>query len=325
MLRNRPPAPDKGEAVQLPLAFVHGYLWKSKSLRPAPNPVLRGGLFGVSRRGSSAQVKDYLVYEDKNIIITYDGWELGQPDLDVWLALVQKAGQRFLDQTVRSITVELTPSEFLREIGRMGGKHERIGRADRDWLVDSLKRLKGVITIKTPDDKKGRMGGLIDDVYWNDDRNRIVVEVNNIIGYLFAGGYSCINMDVRKKLMGDDLSLWLHNFITSHKSHGTSGMFYSLQKIQEKCRSTMKEMRYFRHLLLKKMERIMQTKTSEDFYEYEVTKDNILWAFYSKSQYFKWCSENGENPKLRRTDGTLIHRVPLESLQAVRQGKLPSE
>jgi hypothetical protein len=67
---------------QLSLWDLMPRIWSSKSVRPAPNPVLRGSLFGLIQRGKDEILKEYVVYKDKDMSVTYDGVALGQADLD---------------------------------------------------------------------------------------------------------------------------------------------------------------------------------------------------------------------------------------------------
>lgn len=235
---------------------IYPVIWNLKDMRPAPNPVLRGNLFGLVPRGKEEVLKNFLVFEDKRMTITYDGVALGQADLDVWLRLIQLAGQRFIDRAAKTIVVDIRPGEFLKEIGREGGKSGHLGKSDREWLVRSLKRLTGIITVKTPDDRKGLIGGLIKGVAWNDEQNRLLVEIDNFIGYLFSARYSLLNSKARKQLLGDDLALWLHAFITAHYGKNEE-FFYSVDTLRQRCRSRIAENRKFKYAVGKKMEKLM--------------------------------------------------------------------
>lgn len=275
------------KSVQLSLWDVMPSIWQSKTIRPAPNPVLRGNLFGLVKRGSSETLKNFCVFQSKDIIVSYDGMALGQADLDVWLRLIQMVGQRFLDPLTKTVAVELRPSLFLREIGREGGTCGRTGKNDREWLVQALKRLTGVITIQTPDNKKGIMGGLIKTAAWNDEQNRLIVEIDNTIGYLFTGGYSQIILAARKELMGDDLALWLQAFIASHKGPTTS-FFYNVTTLMERCRSKITEPRKFKYRLSEKMQKIMDLDPSIRGFHTWVMEGDVLRVFFTIPQFECW-------------------------------------
>ena len=282
----------KTQIVQRSLWEVMPHIWQSPNTRPAPNPVLRGSLFGLVKRGEAETLKNFCVFEGKDLSVYYDGVSLGQADMDVWLRLVQMVGQRFLDPATRTVTVEFRPSLFLREIGREGGSHGRIGSHDREWLVQALKRLTGVITIRTTDNRKGIMGGLIKSAAWNDDADRLVVEIDNTVGYLFTGGYSQINLDARKSLMGDDLALWLQAFIASHKGPKAT-FFYSIQTLMQRCRSKITEPRKFKYRLTEKMEKLMELKADIRGFHNWVMDGDILRVFFSEAHFEHWNYSNG--------------------------------
>jgi len=261
------------------LALPH--FWKLENMRPAPNPALRGNLFGLTPRGSEEYLKDFQVYSDERMTVTYDGFALGQADLDVWLRIIQIAGQRFIDSKPKSIIIDIRPSEFLKEIGREGGKSGRLGKNDREWLVRSLKRLCGVITLRTPDDKKGIIGGLIKSAAWNDDQDRLIVEVDNVVGYLFSAQYTMLSTHVRKQLLGDDLSLWLHAFIMAHKAP-RSRFFYNVETLMLRCRSRIAEPRKFKYKVTQKMERLMELDPKIRGFHSWLWEKNTLHVFYTK-------------------------------------------
>lgn len=275
------------KTVQLSLWDVIPSIWQSKIMRPAPNPVLRGNLFGLVKRGSSDTLKNFCVFQNKDITVTYDGIALGQADLDVWLRLVQMVGQRFLDPLTKTVSVELRPSLFLREIGREGGTSGRTGKNDREWLVQALKRLTGIITIQTADNRKGVMGGLIKTAAWNDEQNRLIVEIDNTIGYLFTGGYSKITLAARKELMGDDLALWLQAFISSHKGP-TTVFFYSIETLMQRCRSKIVDPRKFKYRLSEKMCKLMQLDPAIRGFHTWLMDGDILRVFFTIPQFECW-------------------------------------
>ena len=260
-------------------------LWNIDRMRLAPNPALRGGLFGMAPRGEEELLKDYLVYEDANLVVTYTGVSLGQADLDVWMRIIQLVGQRFIDRSQKTVAVEITPSAFMRDIGRTGGRSGRIGNNDRDWLVKSLTRLTGAITIRTPDDKKGIVGNLVKGVAWNDEQNRLVVEVDNKIGYLFAARYTMLSSATRIALMGDDMALWLHAFIAAHRgSHGRSEFFYSVDTLREKSRSRIADRSKFKYFITQKMKKLMALPEEQrGFFSWEWENRYTLRVHYVKS------------------------------------------
>lgn len=256
-------------------------MWKLENLRIAPNPALRGSLFGMVPRGSEETLRDFVVYEDANVVVSYDGPALGQADLDVWLRLIQLVGQRFIDRKAKSFSIEITPSVFLKEIGRTGGKCGRLGNSDREWLVKSLKRLAGVVTVKTPNDRKGIMGSLVKGAAWNDDQDRLIIEVDNIIGYLFATNYTMLSTAARTQLMGDDMALWLHAYICAHKSK-KGGFFQSIDTLREKSRSKIGERHKFKYFVTQKMNKLMELQPNiRGFHSWEWENKTVLRVHYT--------------------------------------------
>lgn len=258
-------------------------LWNLDNMRIAPNPVLRGSLFGMVPRGSEEVLRDFKVYEDSRIVVTYDGAALGQADLDVWLRLIQIVGQRFVDRKTKSISIEIVPSVFLKEIGRTGGKCGRLGGNDREWLVKSLKRLAGVITVKTPNDRKGIIGSLVKGAAWNDEQDKIVVEIDNIVGYLFAAHYTMISTSARVQLLGDDMALWLHAFIGAHRSRSGGEFYYHVDTLRDKCRSKIADRHKFKYFVTQKMNKLMELpRGTRGFHSWEWEKRTILRVHFEE-------------------------------------------
>ena len=294
---SRPPAKQQGRLLvdpkarkeQISFLSVNPLHWVSDKKRPAPNPIIRGSLFGVLPKQQSTQaLSNFLVYEDKNIQINYTGPALGQADLDVWLNIVRKIGPRFAEGDKNSV-LEFTPGSFLREIGRTGGVHKRLGKNDRDWLYASLVKLTGTITIATTDAKRGITGGLIRRVAWNDDADKILVDVDNTFGPLFAGGYTCLNPYVRSELKGDDLALWLYAFINSH-SCPHAEFFYGLETLMERSRTRIEEPRKFKYRVAQKMKKLMALSQEErGFYDWLWDiPGTVLRVFFSEVQMHKY-------------------------------------
>lgn len=256
--------------------------WNSQRLRPIPSPTVRGSLFGLIKRGRHEVLENLEVYSDKNIIITYSGMSLGQADLDVWMYILQKAGQRFTDPSVTYLSLEFQITQFLTAIGRKGGKSGRPGGRDKEWLLESLHRISsGTITVKTPSNERGIVGSLITQAYWDVSKNKLIVDVNSKLGYLFSAKPTLLSVDVRTSLIGDDLALWLYNFITSHKDP-YNNMIYGIDTIMKRCRTQTKEHRKFKHRLAEKMERLMAIDEKDRNFHSWVIDGNNLVIFFSK-------------------------------------------
>lgn len=273
---------------------IRSYVWDSSHLKPAPNCALRGSLFGIVEK-KAAPFKNKLVYEDDELTIHYDGPQLGQCDFDVWLQIIHLAGRRLFESDGKTIQLSFNPTTFMRSINRVYGERKQIGRNDREWLVASLRRLKGTFTFQNKKYPKGKMASLIHDVEWDDRERNLEVEVNRSIGWLFFRGSTFLSMKTRKALVTDELALWLYSFILSCKTgRGDRHFFYSIEKLRAMSRTSIssKDVRKFKYKVGSKMKKIMKIKSDDDFYHWRWER-NVLHVFYCQDQYVTWGREKG--------------------------------
>lgn len=233
-----------------------------------PNLLLRWTLFGVMEHTKFGEteledtksrpwpkVEHGVVGEVKgpkeSLKMTFNGYALNQPDLDVFECLLQASAQNDVDLVTMpdgSTMMSLTSYHLLRLLNRHKGANKRSYAA----LEDSLLRLReGTIRI-TYDCKatpavaefKGKKavhldlgGSLIFHGRSGEPAGaRHLVRINPFLQSLFAPGqYSLIDLPLRLSLK-KDLSKWLLGFYSSH----AKPMPHSLEKLQERCGSSMK-------------------------------------------------------------------------------------
>jgi hypothetical protein len=184
----------------------------SESMRGVPNGVLRSALFSASRRGKRRFMQRETIASVAGVLIVYSGPRLDQSDLDVWegalhLARLAKLGER----------IEFTQKGFLRLINRGGPTGSSIGKSDRDWLRDTLSRLEAT-AVKITQGPAAYEGSLLDACTRDNCANgHYVVKVNPEMRVLFnREGWTQIDWNIRRALIGHPLAQWLHGFYSTH-------------------------------------------------------------------------------------------------------------
>ena len=295
LMKDRTLLPEQEAQLLLSLfKNIRPFVWDSSDLKPAPNCALRGSLFGIVEK-KAAPFKNKIVYQDEVLTIHYDGPQLGQCDFDVWLQILHLVGRRFFESAGKTIQISFNPTTFMRSINRVYGKRDQIGSSDREWLVTSLRRLKGTFTFQDTRHSKGKMVSLIHDVEWDDREKNLQVEVNRSVGWLFFRGCTFLSMKARKALTTDELALWLYSFILSCKTdRADKHFFYSVEKLRAMSRTSIssKEVRKFKYKIAVKLRKIMKIKSDDDFYHWRWDK-SILHVFYTKDQYVSWGMKEG--------------------------------
>jgi hypothetical protein len=135
--------------------------------------------------------------------------------------------------------VRFTAGSFLKAIGRntSGASHE--------WLKDSFTRLQGAI-VEMTDGKKTFSGQLIHNYYVDEITKECIIELNPKLANLFSSdGWTGIDWEQRKALMGKPLALWLHSFYSTH----AQPFDYKIETIWKLCGSEAKELKHFKEKL----------------------------------------------------------------------------
>ena len=170
----------------------------------APNAILRSALFGAGKRvGKSVQRGKLASLEGIDILFT--GFLLGQPDLDVWHALLglepDAEGWR-----------EFSARALLGQIGRNAGK------ADRERLENAVARLNASgVEIRAKDITYG--GSLVDEFVKTERGGWWRIRLNPRLAALFGkDSWTAIDAAARAALAKKSLAQWLHGFYATHRA-----------------------------------------------------------------------------------------------------------
>lgn len=219
------PAATQSQAVDLPV-------WGDDK-RGVPNVVLRTALFTATARGKRPFLERVEIASVGGISVLFTGPRLDQADADVWQNCLHLA------RVATGSRIEFTASSFLRDIGR-----KTDGRT-YEWLKASLTRLQ-VSAITSSDGKRTFSGQLLQNWFLDEEAEKYVIELNPKIFPLFSGdGWTAIDWEQRKQLMGKPLALWLHGFYSSH----TNPFDYRSETIWKLCGSETKELKHFKSKL----------------------------------------------------------------------------
>ncbi|MBU0801136.1 MAG: replication initiator protein A [Alphaproteobacteria bacterium] len=197
--------------------------------RGVPNPLIRGGLFGVGTSAKREFFPNMHVSSLSNYEITYTGQDLQQDDLSVWMSLINLARKSPLSDKVR-----FTGYQLIRDLGwRMHSDSYR--RAQ-----ESIERLKVTgIKISTKDKSEGYSGSLIREYAWADaDENgntKWMVRFEPRVSVLFMNDTTTmLEWETRKKIgTRATVAQWLHAFYATHRDP----IPLSVEKLHELCRS----------------------------------------------------------------------------------------
>jgi hypothetical protein len=205
-------------------------LWPD-SVRGVPNAVLRGSLFTVNQRRSTAKKRELLAAVD-GIEVRFKGERFNQTDLDVWEMLLHLARQQPLGDRV-----EFSAHAFLKELGRgTSGKHHE------ELKEEFARLLGGVVEITWTKEAKTFIGHLVEKAYRDEATQRYVVVFDSKMLSLYEGGYSHIDWQQRQALGKNNLAKWLHGFYASH----AAPFPYKVETIKTLCGSKNGELRGFR-------------------------------------------------------------------------------
>lgn len=183
--------------VQLPL-------WPAP-MRAAPNSVLRGALFaaiqGKQRKAFKTRTE---LASIGGISVAGFGIQLDQADLDTWQMALHLAREQPLGSRL-----EFSAKAFLKACDRNTGK------TDREWLRHSLDRLQG-FSIEVKQKGLAYVGSLIDDFAVDERTGRYSLSINPRLRALFDGGWTRLDFEQRRALIGKPLAQWLSAFYATH-------------------------------------------------------------------------------------------------------------
>ena len=192
-------------------------LWPEPE-RGSPNAFLRSALFAAIQSEHREQIQDTkkrkkrtdqplpaAIITQKGLSIAYQGQQLDQYDLDVWLQAIHWAkGQPVGTECI------FAGHAFLKEIGRTDGQ------LNYELLDESLTRLTaGLVVIEQGSLK---FTGHLISSYARDRQTRFyrikfAEEILTLFGY---SSFTRIQWQERRALRGKALALWLHGFYSSH-------------------------------------------------------------------------------------------------------------
>jgi hypothetical protein len=216
------PAEQKKEQLTLPFA--------GEGICSVPNSALRSALFGAIKRGKRKTMFREKIASSSGVSVVFSGFRLDQADLDVWQRALH-ISRESLGQQIR-----FTSGSFLTAIGRntSGASHE--------WLKDSLTRLQSAV-VEITDGSKTFSGQLIHNYYIDEITKECVIELNPKLANLFSSdGWTGLDWEQRKKLMGKPLALWLHGFYSTH----AKPFDYKIETLHALCGSETKDPHKFK-------------------------------------------------------------------------------
>lgn len=186
-----------------------------ENTRGVPNIYLRSALFGVIKRGNRRAIKGVNIGTIRGITIRYTGWQLDQGDLDV---LVQSMHlYKYYTYPASGPHIRFNVRGFLRSIGRQPGK------SGREWLKESLRRLKAnALEITTEihhtygSEFVTYAGSLIDEFCYSAQEQIYFLKINPKLAALFNTGWTQLKWEQRLQLK-TDLAKWLHGYYASHR------------------------------------------------------------------------------------------------------------
>jgi hypothetical protein len=195
-----------------------------------PNSALRSALFGAIKRGKRKTMFREKLASSSGVSVVFSGFRLDQADLDVWQRALH-ISRESLGQQIR-----FTSGSFLTAIGRntSGASHE--------WLKDSLTRLQSAV-VEITDGSKTFSGQLIHNYYIDEITKECVIELNPKLANLFSSdGWTGLDWEQRKALIGKPLALWLHGFYSTH----SKPFDYKIETLHKLCGSEVKELFHFK-------------------------------------------------------------------------------
>jgi hypothetical protein len=226
--------------------------------RAIPNVFLRGGLFGLVRKGRRALVKDMPIFTMSQYEIKFSGEQMDQNDLELWDTLIYLAKDRKIDSELHITLYDLCKQMNMPNSG-----------INRKTLVDRVKRLAfGQVIIRT--NRKEFGGSLINNYYINNNDGKLVIEYNKKLMPLFIDNdFTFIDNTIRQQLGDNQLSRWLFCFYATHKEP-IPFSFDFLHKLSGSCA----EKKEFNRKIKLALEDVKETYLQNDIkWDYEIYKN----------------------------------------------------
>lgn len=178
-----------------------------------PNSMLRSSLFGVCANGKEKRLfKSEIAAQ--GVDMYYQGQQLSQADLDVWLLLIKMSKE----QGGMGSRIPFNHSSMLKRLGK------NTGGSNGKTLSDAIDRLSSGFIVMKSERWKFR-GHLVESVFTlidekaasEDDKNKQFIRINPELQDLFMSGeMAYIEIADRNKL-SSQLSKWLYCFYITHR------------------------------------------------------------------------------------------------------------
>jgi hypothetical protein len=217
-----------------PLAKIYQFPRWPEAAPGMPNPVIRSALFPAIKSKDRQWLKREKIAAPNGVEIIYSGQQWNQQDFDVALTVFNLARNHPLGTVCHT-----SAHGLLKKLG-LG-----TGQPQHHQLHETLIRLCNTFEIT---DKTGRFnffGSFIVDGLRDNITKQYTLTVNPKIAALFARGWTQIDFEIRRKLRGKDLALWLQTQYASHRDPYP----YSVEKLRELSGSRTARLRRFRDAL----------------------------------------------------------------------------
>lgn len=187
--------------------------WDDNS-RGVPNPFIRSGIFSVKTGVSREYLDNIRIDSLSNYQVRYEGKELQQDDLTVWMALINLArNQPIADK------IFFSGYELIKDMGW------RMHSETYEKVKQSIQRLKvTAIQIATSNGAAAYSGSLIRAFGWNEmdpqsGNAKWMVRFEPSVSSLFMEDTTTLLEWQTRKAIGTraTVALWLHAFYSSHR------------------------------------------------------------------------------------------------------------
>ena len=213
----------------------------------SPTCILRSALFGVVKKGRKKYIRDEIVASWKDTVIKYQGEQLNQYDLDVWMTALEIAKDHPL-----GTRIDITARGFLKKMG------QTLGGSGQKRLFKSLKDMVAcAVEIKIK--RKIYVGSLIENFKLDEDTGQYIIQINPDIARLFEAGYTLQEKEARKVLT-HDLTKWLLGYVNTHKATKTNPHRITLKQLQELCGADYGRLRDFKSKIINSIQQLLENK-----------------------------------------------------------------
>jgi hypothetical protein len=250
----------KVQMERLPAAQAQLAFW-SDERRGAPNAFLRSAFFSARKPTARREFMEQVKLEPSKLApalapytVRYTGPELFQPDLDVWLQIVQLCRLRPL-----GTSTDFQVRTFLKALGSSTGKTDR---SRLELMFARLRATSFTVSWVDPMTKKHRkyISGLVDHLGFDEATGRWRVVLDPRIAELFAPNqHTWLQASARRALGKSYLAKWLHGYFSSHaKPHPIR-----VAALLELSGSENRELRDFRRRLKAALGEVARVETAE--------------------------------------------------------------